>query len=58
MVKIEMDMPESCVLCRFSHYDGEYVRCPYAYDKAIEDWDEADSKRAEWCPLEEVYSSG
>lgn len=62
MIKIDMDMPESCVLCPFSIYDKNiyeileegHVRCSYAYCRQIDNYEDAASKRAEWCPLKEA----
>jgi hypothetical protein len=56
--KLIIDMPEKCDHCRFfcQFEDGEDFCCALSFLKYFTD-DEIDyvgSKRADWCPLEEM----
>ena len=56
MIKIDMEMPKSCIDCPFLHHDyfGDFT-CG-AQD--FETIDYVEGERADDCPLEEVEDSG
>ncbi len=48
MIKIDMDMPEYCYVCRFYDHDWRFCR---ATDDQLRPWSALD--RPSWCPCME-----
>jgi hypothetical protein len=56
--RLEIDMPDNCIDCKFCGYKGDDDPCCLVTNKSFNDHcDETtdwDLVRAEWCPLREV----